>query len=333
MPKALAQEDLKTTLHQLDIFGFHAARLDIREDSSRFNSALSETLRALRIESDFEHLPDKERTLLLTRLLDQSPIELAQHPGVTAATSEIWALFQLINRTCEVYGREPLGAIVISMAHSAADVLTVLLLARWAGCKYVPPIAPLFESVEDLKDARQILEALFTCETYREHLKSHNNEQMVMIGYSDSNKDGGYLMANWSLYQAQEEITRVAQKHNIKLTIFHGRGGTIARGGGPANRAIRAQPAGSINGRFRLTEQGEIIASALFQPGPCPPSSGTNRQRRAAGLRSASADQAQVPQKWRDAMEEMSAAAHKRLSQFGLRNAGLYRILAICHAA
>jgi phosphoenolpyruvate carboxylase len=118
-----------------------------------------------------------------------------------------------------------------------------------------------------LKDAPRILELLFTLEIYREHLASHNNEQMVMIGYSDSNKDGGYLMANWSLYEAQEEITRVAQKHNIKLTIFHGRGGTIARGGGPANSAIRAQPAGSINGRFRLTEQGEIIAVRYSNPG------------------------------------------------------------------
>src|SRR5690606_31843906 len=112
-----------------------------------------------------------------------------------------------------------------------------------------------------------ILEQLFASDIYREHLQSHQNDQMVMIGYSDSNKDGGYVMANWSLYQAQEEITRVAAKYNIKLTIFHGRGGTIARGGGPANNAIRAQPAGSINGRFRVTEQGEIIASRYANPG------------------------------------------------------------------
>ena len=310
LPEALVQGDLKTTLHQFHIFGLHAARLDIREDSSRFNSALSEILRALRIESDFEHLPDTERTLLLTRLLAQSPMELAQHPGVTAATSEVWALFQLIGRVCDVYGSEPLGAIVISMAHSTADVLTVLLLARWAGCAYVPPIAPLFESVGDLKDAQNILEALFTCEPYREHLKSHNDEQMVMIGYSDSNKDGGYLMANWALYQAQEEITQVTQKHNIKLTIFHGRGGTIARGGGPASRAIRAQPVGSINGRFRVTEQGEIIASRYANP----QLAHRHLEQIASAVILASAplpEQAQVPEKWRMAMEEMSAAAQK----------------------
>jgi len=315
MPKAMAQGDLKTTQHQLRIFGLHAARLDIREDSSRFNSALSEILRALKIESDFENLPDQERTLLLTRLLAQPPIELSQHPGVTAATSETWALFQLIGRICDVYGHEPLGAIVISMAHSTADVLTVLLLARWAGCTYVPPIAPLFESVQDLKGARRILEALFTCEPYREQLKVHNDEQMVMIGYSDSNKDGGYLMANWSLYEAQEEITRVTQSHNIKLTIFHGRGGTIARGGGPASRAIRAQPAGSINGRFRLTEQGEIIASRYANP--------YLAHRHLEQIASAvilastpSEEPTQIPQRWREAMKEISNTAHTAYRSF-----------------
>ncbi len=314
MPEALVRGDLKTTLHQFHIFGLHAARLDIREDSSRFNSALSEILRALRIESDFENLPDSERTLLLTRLLAQSPMELAQHPGVTAATSEVWALFQLIGRICDVYGREPLGAIVISMAHSTADILTVLLLARWAGCTYVPPIAPLFESVGDLEGAQNILEALFTCEPYCEHLKSHNDEQMVMIGYSDSNKDGGYLMANWALYQAQEEITQVTQSHNIKLTIFHGRGGTIARGGGPASRAIRAQPAGSINGKFRVTEQGEIIASRYANP----QLAHRHLEQIASAVLLASAplaEQAQVPGKWRKAMEEMSTAAQKAYRQ------------------
>ncbi len=314
MPDALVQGDLKTTLHQFHIFGLHAARLDIREDSSRFNSALSEILRALRIESDFENLPDPERTLLLTRLLAQSPMELAQRPGVTAATSEVWALFQLIDRICSVYGREPLGAIIISMAHSTADVLTVLLLARWAGCAYVPPIAPLFESVGDLKVAQNILEALFTCEPYREHLKLHNDEQMVMIGYSDSNKDGGYLMANWALYQAQEEITHITQSHNIKLTIFHGRGGTIARGGGPASRAIRAQPVGSINGRFRVTEQGEIIASRYANPQLA--HRHLEQIASAVLLASApSAEQEQVPEKWRKAMEEMSAVAQKTYRQ------------------
>jgi phosphoenolpyruvate carboxylase len=310
LPKVIAQAELKTTRRQFQIFGLHAARLDIREDSSRLNAALSEILRALKIEADFEKLGDEQRTALLTRLLGEPPPALSHQPGVTAATAETWALFQLIGRVCDVYGSELLGAIVISMAHSTADVLTVLLLARWAGCTYVPPIAPLFESIQDLQDAPLILEALFTSDAYRAHLRSHNGEQMVMIGYSDSNKDGGYLMANWSLYQAQEEITRVAQAHQVTLTIFHGRGGTIARGGGPANRAIRAQPAGSINGRFRLTEQGEIIASRYANP----ELAHRHLEQIASAVLLASAPAAEgssVPARWRGALDHMSATAQQ----------------------
>lgn len=308
IPAKLAQGDLQEVRHKLKIFGLHAAKLDIREDSSRLNAALSEILRALNIESDFENMPADSRTELLVRLLKEPAPQLSHHPGVTSATAETWSLFQLIGRTYEVYGNELLGPIIISMTHAASDVLTVLLLAKWAGCKTIPQITPLFESVPDLKDAPRILETLFTSEIYREHLTSHNNEQMVMIGYSDSNKDGGYLMANWSLYEAQEEITRVAQKHNVKLTIFHGRGGTIARGGGPANSAIRAQPAGSINGRFRLTEQGEIIALRYSNPGLAH----RHLEQIASAVILASAPlQAQsVPEKWRTAMAQMSAVAH-----------------------
>ena len=187
--------------------------------------------------------------------------DLSIHPGVTPATAETWALFQLVARVREVYGAELLGPVVISMCRSAADVLSVLLLARWTSCNEGLQIVPLFETIEDLRAAPSIMENLFTLPIYREHLSTCGDEQMVMIGYSDSNKDGGYVMANWALYQGQENITRVAQNHKITLTIFHGRGGTTARGGGPANRAIRAQPAGSINGRFRLTEQGENISA------------------------------------------------------------------------
>ncbi|HVN14857.1 MAG TPA: phosphoenolpyruvate carboxylase, partial [Anaerolineales bacterium] len=309
MPRSLAQDELKIAIQQLQIFGLQAARLDIREDSSRLNAALGEVLRALEIESDFEHMPHPERTLLLTRLLAEPIPQLSHHPGVTAATAETWALFQLIGRVRSVYGSEMLGPIVISMTHSAADVLTVLLLARWTGADD-PPIAPLFESIQDLEDGADILESLFSSEIYREHLKANHDEQMVMIGYSDSNKDGGYMMANWALYQVQEEITCVAQKHNIKLTIFHGRGGTVARGGGPANHAIRAQPPGSINGRFRLTEQGEIIASRYANPDLAH----RHLEQIASAVILASdptVKEADVPTEWRNAIQAMSDVAQR----------------------
>lgn len=307
LPDALAQDDLKRARRKMDIFGLHVARLDLREDSGRLNSALGEILRALNIEPDFENLPAQERTILLTRLLAEPAPQFSQHPGVTLATAETWALFQLIGRTNELYGPELLGPFIISMTHDSANLLTALLLAKWAGCTAIPQITPLFENVQDLKDAPRTLEFLFTSEAYREHLRLHNDEQMVMIGYSDSNKDGGYLMANWALYQAQEEITQAAKKYNIKLTLFHGRGGTIARGGGPANSAIRAQPAGSINGRFRLTEQGETIAFRYANP---------DLARRHLGqiasavlLASSPLRGESIPSSWRIAMERMSQTA------------------------
>lgn len=310
LPASLVEDELQTLIHKVEIFGLHAARLDIREDSSRFNAALSEILRALGIENYFESMPDKERTELLVRLLRDPNPDLSTHPGVTSTSAETWALFKLIGRTQALYGDALLGPIVISMTHAAADVLTVLLLAKWGGCKNLPPITPLFESIQDLKDAPDILEQLFTSDFYREHLASHHNQQMVMIGYSDSNKDGGYVMANWYLYQAQEEITRVAAKHNIKLTIFHGRGGTIARGGGPANNAIRAQPVGSINGRFRVTEQGEIIASRYANPALAH----RHLEQIASAVILASAPHKKeepVPQRWREKIETISQAGFR----------------------
>jgi phosphoenolpyruvate carboxylase len=310
LPAELERYELETALHQLHIFGLHAARLDLREDSGRLNNALSEILKENKIESNFEGLSAQDRTQLLTRLINLPNLKFSHNLNVSAASAETWALFKLIARVGEVYGSEMLGAIVISNTHSAAEVLTVLMLARLAGCKYVPPIAPLFESIQSLQDASHILESLFKSEAYRAHLRSHDNEQMVMIGYSDSNKDGGYLMANWALYQVQEEITRVAQAFDITMTIFHGRGGTTARGGGPANRAIRAQPPGSIHGRFRQTEQGEIIATRYANPDLAH----RHLEQIASAVLLASfpeAEQTKIPSRWRQALDNISVVAQR----------------------
>jgi phosphoenolpyruvate carboxylase len=310
LPASLAQDEIQKVQRQLQIFGLHTMRLDIREESGRYNSALAETLRALDITPDFAELPDEERLALLTELLSSTLPDLSEHPGITPATAETWALFQLITRARNVYGKELLGPVVISMCRSASDVLSVLLLARWTGCDDGLEIVPLFETIEDLQAASPIFENLFTLPIYREHLSKCANAQMVMIGYSDSNKDGGYVMANWALYQGQESITKVAQKHNITLTIFHGRGGTIARGGGPANRAIRAQPAGSINGRFRLTEQGETIAARYSNP----ELAHRHLEQIVHAVLVASSPKmtrSAVPVAWRAAMDAMSATAFR----------------------
>jgi phosphoenolpyruvate carboxylase len=266
IPSVLAEDRLHVVRRQLGIFGLHAARLDLRQDSGRLTTALGEILRALNLDLTFEKANDAARTSTLVRLLAQPGPKLAAHPGVTEETAETLALFQLVARAQSVYGRELLGPFIISMTRGSADVLTVLLLARWAGCDEGMYITPLFETVDDLQAAPRVLTDLFSLDAYRLHLASCADEQVVMIGYSDSNKDGGYLAANWALYEAQENVARVCREHGIKLTLCHGRGGTVARGGGPANRAIRAQPPGTVEGRFRVTEQGETIAARYANP-------------------------------------------------------------------
>ncbi|MCC6188335.1 MAG: phosphoenolpyruvate carboxylase [Anaerolineales bacterium] len=266
VPRRLAEGSVCTAQRQVEIFGLHAARLDLREDSARLSAALGELLRALNIDLAFDRSDDAAQTALLARLLAEPSPRLAPNPGVTAETAETWALFRLIARAREVYGPELLGPFIISMTRGPADVLTVLLLAQWARCADGLSIVPLFETVDDLDSAPRILSALFGLEPYRRHLRGLGDEQMIMIGYSDSNKDSGYLAANWALYQAQAAVAEVCARHGVKFTLFHGRGGTVARGGGPANRAIRAQPPGTVNGRFRVTEQGEVIASRYGDP-------------------------------------------------------------------
>lgn len=310
IPEAIASFNITPLLRKLEIFGLHTARLDLREDSSRLNLAMGEILRALKIETGFETASPEARKNLLLRLLDEPVPPLAPHPGVTAETAETWALFQLVSRVQQVYGPELLGPFIISMTRSAADLLVVLLFARWTGCDEHLEIAPLFETLEDLEAAAGILDDLFGQDAYRSHLAGCGNHQMVMIGYSDSNKDGGYLAANWALYQAQERIAEVCSRYGIEFTLFHGRGGTVARGGGPANRAIRAQPPGTIRGRFRLTEQGEIIASRYGNQDLAY----RHLEQIASAVLLASSpkncEEECLPERWREAMDRMSAAAH-----------------------
>jgi phosphoenolpyruvate carboxylase len=322
IPDNLVHQYLKPLQCQFEIFGLHSARLDIREDSARLNTAMAETLRALEITQDFENLSPQDRLGLLAGLLERPTPALSAHPGVTLATAETWSLFQLLERVRRVYGSELLGPFVISMTCCAADVLTVLLLAHWAGCDSGMQITPLFETIADLDGAEQTLDELFHLPVYCQHLATCNNQQIVMIGYSDSNKDGGYLSANWALYQAQERIYRICQDHGVQLTLFHGRGGTTARGGGPANRAIRAQPPGSLAGRFRLTEQGETISARYANP-----ELGHRHLEQiinAVLLASAPTqpEKGMLSPAWRAEMERMSAAAYAAYRQLVYQTPG-----------
>lgn len=259
LPRAVAQAP-EAALRQLDIFDLYGARLDLREDSGRINSSLGEILRALGIEADYEQNSAQERRDLLLHLLAEPAPPLARHLGATPESAETWELFRLVHRARSIYGSKLFGPFIISMSRCVADLLAVLLMARWTECAQGLQIVPLFETIQDLESAAQVMDELFSLAVYREHLETCPDGQMVMIGYSDSNKDGGFLMSNWALYQAQEQVTQVCRRYGVPLTLFHGRGGTVARGGGPANRSILAAPGGTVNGRYRLTEQGEIIS-------------------------------------------------------------------------
>ncbi len=310
VPYSLTVDLFRIVDRQLQIFGLHAARLDIRQDSGKLRLALGEILRALQVTDSFEGMDELPRLSLLEKLLSEAPPALAEHPGVTPETAETWALFQLLGRVQRIYGAELLGPFIISMTRGAADVLTVLLLAKWTDCEDCLSIVPLFETLADLKAAAGILRQLFAMPVYCQHLAACGNAQMVMIGYSDSNKDGGYLAANWALYQAQEAISQVCKEMHVQLTLFHGRGGTTARGGGPTNRAILAQPPASIQGRFRLTEQGETI-SARYSHQEIAHRHLEQVVNAVLLASSPRRPQESLPATWREAMDRMSAMAYQ----------------------
>jgi phosphoenolpyruvate carboxylase len=307
VPAAVAQSDLKDVRAQLDVFGLHSARLDIREDGRRIKAVMAELLAAIDIADDYAEMGSPDRASLLSDLLEKADAPVIPN-GLSADAQETWATFKLLARARAIYGQALFGPFVISMATEVADVLAVLLLARWAGGDDGLHIVPLFETIEDLENCPRVLGDLFTHPIYAQHLQALDRAQMVMIGYSDSNKDGGYLAAQWGLYQGQERIAKVCAEHDVKPTLFHGRGGSVARGGGPANRAIQAQPPGTIRGRFRVTEQGETIA---FRYGD-PDLAYRNLEQIISAVLLASrpgAGEGPVKAGWRAAMDQMSLAA------------------------
>jgi phosphoenolpyruvate carboxylase len=262
----IAQGALERVLYQANVFGLHAARLDIRQYSEYNTTVLDELLTRLGLLQGFGQMDGPARAAALTDLLAQPIPELNGLDGLSPETEETLELFNILKRGVDYYGTELFGPYIVSMTHGPEDILAPLLLARWHGLCLQEgattegmTFAPLFETRDDLRHAPEIMTALFTHPGYAPHLARAGRRQTIMIGYSDSNKDAGYLAANWELYQAQEALTECCRSHEVVMDLFHGRGGTIARGGGPANRAILAQPPGSVGGRIRVTEQGEVI--------------------------------------------------------------------------
>lgn len=252
---------------QVRLFGFHLARLDIREHRDKYLGALSDVLMGQNV--DFAAMDEPARVALLEaeirspRPLVPATLDYGDESNTTLS------LFRLVRARQDEYGESAFGSFILSMAGTVSDVLAVLLLAKEAGLvSYANnavqsrvDVVPLFETIEDLENAPQVLDALLSNPAYRANVDARGRAQEVMVGYSDSNKDGGYVTANWKLYVAQAELAQVARRHGITLRLFHGRGGAVGRGGGPAGRAILAQPPGSIGGRLKITEQGEVIAA------------------------------------------------------------------------
>ncbi|WP_413190438.1 phosphoenolpyruvate carboxylase [Psychrobacter sp. AT9] len=248
--------------------GFHLAALDIRQESSYHSEVIADIFASASNLPDYQALSETERQEWLTRLLEKPGTPLIYTDNLTDKTREQLSLMNSVAMLRKLVGADTFGSYVISMTNNASQLLEVLLLMRFAGlCRLDDegqlsadlPVAPLFETIEDLKNIDKILPAVLDNPLYRGLLQHSDNTQEIMLGYSDSSKDGGIITSAWQLYSAQQTINSIAEKYGIKTRLFHGRGGSVSRGGGSTHKAIAAQPAGTLHGQIKVTEQGEVL--------------------------------------------------------------------------
>jgi phosphoenolpyruvate carboxylase len=264
---------LADALVQVRTFGFHLAGLDLRQHSRIHEAAVADLLRLAGVEDDYAALDETGKAAVLRKELATSRPLLARDAAVAAETREMLDTLAVVK---QVVDREPaaIGSYIVSMAHAASDLYEVLVLLREVGLWHRDEhgvtcpidVAPLFETVDDLAGAKAVLEGMFEDPAYVGQLEARGRFQEIMLGYSDSNKDGGYWAANWRLQVAQDELARTCRNAGVEFRFFHGRGGTVARGGGRAHRAILSSPVASRNGRIRFTEQGEVISFRYAMP-------------------------------------------------------------------
>lgn len=247
----IANGQLLDTLRRVKCFGVPLVRIDVRQESTRHTEAIAEITRYLGL-GDYESWSEADKQAFLIRELNSKRPLLPRSWEPSDETREVL-------ETCKVVAEAPQGSIaayVISMAKTPSDVLAVHLLLKEAGIPFAMPVAPLFETLDDLNNANDVMSKLLNIDWYRGFIQG---KQMVMIGYSDSAKDAGVMAASWAQYQAQDALIKTCEKAGVSLTLFHGRGGTIGRGGAPAHAALLSQPPGSLKGGLRVTEQGEMI--------------------------------------------------------------------------
>lgn len=263
-----ADRYVQRLIRQVELFGFHLVTLDIRQHSKEHEFALSEILAKSGITQEYSQLNEHEKIELLHNLLnDPRPIVSSTNMDYSESTQECLNLFKVIADAQKEFGTECIESYLISMTQGVSDLLEVAVLSKEYGLHRkglmgltIQPV-PLFETIEDLHEAPKIIETLFSLPAYRESLKDRDDLQEIMLGYSDSNKDGGAITANWELRVALKAITEVASKFDVKIKFFHGRGGALGRGGMPLNRSILAQPPETIGGGIKITEQGEVLSS------------------------------------------------------------------------
>ncbi|MFK7846104.1 MAG: phosphoenolpyruvate carboxylase [Rhodothermales bacterium] len=264
---------LQKVLLRARIFGFHMASLDVRQHSRVHEQATAELLQRAGVTPDYASLKEEEKLSILTKELANTRPLLPHEATLSAGTEEVLQTFEVLRDIIRVEP-EAIGSYIISMTHSVSDMLEVMLLAKEVGMwkledgKVHCPldVVPLFETIEDLEAGASLMEQIFGHPIYKKQLAARNNFQEIMLGYSDSNKDGGFWMANWALHKGQATLGQVCRDHAVDFRLFHGRGGTVGRGGGRANQAILAMPSASHSGRIRFTEQGEVISFRYALP-------------------------------------------------------------------
>lgn len=264
--KSLISGDFVELLQAVEIFGFYLASIDMRQDSSVYEACVAELLKSAGIHSRYSELSEEEKCDLLLKELEEDPrILSATHAEKSELLAKELAIFKTARVLKDKLGDDVIRQTIISHATSLSDMLELAILLKEVGLvdteRARVQIVPLFETIEDLDHSEETMRKYLSLSLAKKWIDSRNNYQEIMLGYSDSNKDGGYLSSCWTLYKAQQQLTAIGDEFGVKVTFFHGRGGTVGRGGGPTYEAITSQPLKSIKDRIRLTEQGEVIGN------------------------------------------------------------------------
>jgi phosphoenolpyruvate carboxylase len=324
LTKTKKLKTIRKVIRQVEMFGFHLATLDIRNHSGEHETAVHEILKTVHVAEDYMGLTEEDKQEVLCQVLNDPRPLLLFDGRYSKATQDMLSVFRMIKEAHEEFGTRAIEVYLISMTQSPSDLLEVLVLAKETGIYRLYPdgtvesdldVAPLLETIDDLIAGPKIMRALFETDVYRKQLQARKEHQEIMLGYSDGSKDGGTISANWKLFKAQQEIHNMAREYDIRLKFFHGRGGSLGRGGGSLNTSILSQPVETLGDGVKITEQGEVLSSRyLLQD-----IAYRNLEQAASALFEACAKVSSAPDKlelrkkeWEIAMEAISEKSLKK---------------------